>query len=83
VREDEIYGGKYVTSREFVDDIIVDCKNGMENHFENRTNDRKSFYHKRIYKKIGESSTKGLKYDCQKCDDEDILKIKSLDFVGE
>ncbi len=83
MREDEIDGHKYVASREFVDDIVVDCKNSMKYYFTNRTDDGKSFHEKWIHKEVGESSTEGLKYDREKCDDEDVLEIKSLDFVGE
>lgn len=46
MREDEIDGHKYVASREFVDDIVVDCKNSMKYYFTNRTDDGKSFHEK-------------------------------------
>lgn len=72
-RNGEIYGREYISSRKFIDDVVIDGKYCMKHYFQESTESGKSFNEKRVYKEIGETCTKRLEDDCHKRYNEDIL----------
>lgn len=75
---DEVDSRKYISSGEFVYDVVIDGKYRMKYYFQDSAYGCKGFHEKRVDEEIGETGTERLEYDRHKRHDEDILESESL-----